>query len=225
MPVRVMLVEDHAVVREGLKALLQAEKDIVIVGEAESGEDVLEIAARTNPQVVVMDLRLKKMSGVEATRALRESFPGLKVIVLSMYDEEDMVMRALRAGAAGYVLKKAGVAELVKAIRFVAQGEAYLDPVIARRLVDRLQKEGAAGERGKTKEGPELTPREQEILLLIAQGLTNVEIARRLYISVKTVQTHRANLMQKLGVHDRVELVKYAFKSGLLSLEREGDDF
>ncbi|MFZ5631399.1 MAG: response regulator [Bacillota bacterium] len=223
MTIRVMLVDDHAVVREGLKVLLAAEGDIEIVGEADHGEEVVEVAARTGPQVVIMDLRLQNMSGVEATRALRESIPGIKIIILSMFDEEKMVIQALKAGAAGYVLKRAGVAELVKAIRLVTRGEGYLDPAITRRVVDRLQKEEVAEEYRRLEGGHKLTQREREILRLVAKGLTNVEIAQRLYISVKTVQAHRANLMQKLGIHDRVDLVKYAIKSGLLSLEELGD--
>jgi len=218
LSIRVVLVDDHAVVREGLKALLVLEEDIHIVGEAERGEDVLGVVSSTCPQVVVMDLRLQNMSGVEATRALRESFPEIKVIILSMYDEEEMVIQALKAGAAGYVLKRAGVAELVKAIRLVAGGEAYLDPAITRRVVDNIQKEDAS-QGQKRLDGHELTPREKEILRLVARGMTNAEIARDLYISIKTVQAHRANLMQKLGIHDRVDLVKYALKTGLLSLD------
>lgn len=216
--IKVVLVDDHAVVREGLKALLGLEENIQIVGEADCGEDVVGVVSRTCPHVVVMDLRMQNMSGVEATRALRESFPEIKVIILSMYDEEEMVIQALKAGAAGYVLKRAGVAELVKAIRLVAGGEAYLDPAITRRVVDSFQK-GDTYHGMKRLEGHELTPREKEILRLVAQGMTNAEIARDLYISVKTVQAHRANLMQKLGIHDRVDLVKYALKAGLLSLD------
>lgn len=223
MTIRVVLVDDHAVVREGLKVLLQSEADIEVVGEADSGEQALEVVAGTGPQVVVMDLRLQSMSGVEATSALRQSFPGIKVIILSMYDEEDMVISALRAGASGYVLKKAGVEDLVKAIRLATRDGAYLDPTIARQVVERLQKEGADGGHGRVDRGVDLTAREKEILRLVAGGLTNAEIARGLYISIKTVQAHRANLMQKLGLHDRVDLVKYAIKRGLVKLEDEED--
>ncbi|MBE3580423.1 MAG: response regulator transcription factor [Thermoanaerobacteraceae bacterium] len=221
MVIKVMLVEDHVVVREGLKALLAAEEDVVIVGEASTGEEALEVAARTDPQVVVMDLRLPRMSGIEATRALRQAFPNLGVVVLSMYDDENTILRALKAGASGYVLKRAGVSQLVEAIRLVAQGEVYLDPAVSRRVVEGLQRTGVGGGRTAEEEGPELTPGEQEILRLVAKGLTNAEIARRLFISVKTVQAHRANLMKKLGVHDRVDLVKYALRKGFWTLEEE----
>lgn len=221
MAIRVVLVDDHAVVRDGLKALLALEEGIEVAGEADCGEKALEVVAGVRPDVVVMDLRLKNMSGVEATKALRTSFPGVKVVILSMCDEKDVVMRALKSGAAGYVLKRAGVSELVGAIRLVAAGEAYLDPAIAKRLVDSLQN-GAMPEGQRQPEGGhDITPREKEILRLVAQGRTNAEIARELFISVKTVQAHRANLMQKLGIHDRVELVKYALKIGLLNLDKE----
>jgi len=218
--IRVMLVEDHAIVREGLKALLASEKDIEVVGEAGSFTEALQVAARARPEVVVLDLRLPDKSGIEVTRALKEAFPDIKkVVILSMYDEEELVIRALKSGATGYVLKRAGVTELLKAIRAVYSGEAYLDSTIARRVVEGLQKGVSLKQRVGAE--PELTPREEEILRLVVQGLTNQEIARRLFISIKTVQAHRANLMKKLGVHDRVELVKYALKKGLLQLEKE----
>lgn len=221
MTVSVVLVDDHTVVRDGLRALLQSEDDLEIVGEADSGEDALEVVERTAPEVVVMDLRLPNMSGVEATRALKKSFPRVKVIILSMYDEEDIVFQALESGASGYVLKRAGVEELVKAIHTVIDEGAYLDPAIARRVVDRLHKKSVTEVRGRQKGEDILTPREKEILMLVARGMTNSQIAAKLYISVKTVQAHRANLMQKLEVHDRVELVKYAVKKGLISLNDE----
>ncbi|MCG0277101.1 MAG: response regulator transcription factor [Thermanaeromonas sp.] len=219
MGIRVMLVEDHVIVREGLKALLASEQDIEIVGEAGNFAEALQVTAQTRPEVVVLDLRLPGKSGMEVCRALKEAFPDIKVVILSMYDEEETVIRALKSGATGYVLKKAGVAELLKAIRAVHSGEAYLDSTIARRVVEGLQK-GLPLNRGSETD-PELTPREEEILRLVAEGLTNQEIARKLFISVKTVQAHRANLMKKLGVHDRVDLVKYALRKGLLHLEKE----
>lgn len=223
MTIRVMLVDDHAVVREGLKALLSSEEDIEIVGETDCGERVLEVVAGTGPDVVIMDLRLQAMSGVDATRALKESFPDVKVIILSMHDAEDTVMSALKAGAAGYVLKRAGVEELVKAIRLADRGEAYLDPAITRRVVDRLQGMEEEEDRRQPDIGNDLTRREKEILRQVALGMTNADIARELFISVKTVQAHRANLMQKLGIHDRVDLVKYALRVGLVSLDEKAD--
>lgn len=218
MTIRIMLVDDHAVVREGLRALLNREKDLEVVGEAGSAAELMEQVDEVRPEVVVMDLQLGNgPNGIEATKELLQRRPELKVVVLSMFDDRHLVFRALSAGAKGYVLKRAGIEELSQAIRLVAKGEAYLDPQIARQVVNGLQ-EGLP--QGKKKDGSEveLTEREKEVLRLVAEGLTNAEIARRLFISVKTVQAHRANLMQKLGLHDRVELVKYAIKKGLLKL-------
>ncbi|WP_338818647.1 Oxygen regulatory protein NreC [Moorella thermoacetica] len=219
MAIRVVLVDDHALVREGLRALLEREGDIEVVGETGSAAGVLALAEESRPEVVVMDLQLGAgRNGVEATRELVEKKPEIKVVILSMYDDEELVFRALESGARGYVLKRAGIEELTTAIRLVARGEAYLDPQIARRVIEGLQ-ERLPFTRASRPEGPELTERELEVLRLAAEGLTNAEIARRLFISVKTVQAHRANIMQKLGLHDRVDLVKYAIKNGILKLD------
>ncbi|MDN5344202.1 MAG: two-component system, NarL family, response regulator NreC [Clostridia bacterium] len=221
MAIRVMLVDDHVVVREGLRALLAREQDIEVVGESGSAAGTLALVDEVRPEIVLMDLQLGAgQNGVEVTRTLVREKPGIKVIILSMYDDEELIFRALEAGARGYVLKRAGVEELVTAIRLVNSGEAYLDPQIARRVIDGLQERlpfTRAAEIGE----PELTDREREVLRLAADGLTNAEIARHLFISVKTVQAHRANIMQKLGLHDRVELVKYAIKKGILKLGPE----
>lgn len=221
MPIHVVLVDDHAVVREGLKALLNREADIEVVGEIGSAAGVLDLVQEARPEVVVMDLQLGAgQNGVEATRELVKKKPAVKVVILSMYDDEELVFRALEAGAKGYVLKRAGVEELVTAIRLVNSGDACLDPRIARRVIEGLQNRLLFTRAAETAE-PELTERETEVLRLAAEGLTNAEIARRLVISVKTVQAHRANIMQKLGLHDRVDLVKYAIKKGILKLEAD----
>lgn len=221
MPIHVVLVDDHAVVREGLKALLNREADIEVVGETGSAAGVLDLVQEARPEVVVMDLQLGAgQNGVEATRELVKKKPAVKVVILSMYDDEELVFRALEAGAKGYVLKRAGVEELVTAIRLINSGDAYLDPRIARRVIEGLQNRLPFTRAAETAE-PELTERETEVLRLAAEGLTNAEIARRLVISVKTVQAHRANIMQKLGLHDRVDLVKYAIKKGILKLEAD----
>lgn len=221
MAIRVALVDDHAVVREGLRALLTREKDIEVVGETGTAAGALELVDEVQPEVVVMDLRLGAgQNGVEATRELVKKKPVVKVVILSMYDDEELVFRALEAGARGYVLKRAGIEELVTAIRLVNEGEAYLDPRIARRVIEGLQERLPFSKAVETEE-PELTDREKEVLRLAAEGMTNAEIARRLVISVKTVQAHRANIMQKLGLHDRVDLVKYAIKKGILKLEAD----
>ncbi|WP_406677410.1 response regulator [Neomoorella carbonis] len=219
MAIRVVLVDDHAVVREGLRALLAREKDIEVVGETGSAAELLNLVDKVRPEVVVMDLQLgNNQNGVEATRALLRKWPDLKVVILSMYDDRELIFQALEAGARGYVLKRAGVEELIQAIRLAVKGEAFLDPQIARQVIDGLQQGFSAAREGDAGKA-ELTDREMEVLRLAAEGLTNAEIARRLFISVKTVQAHRANLMQKLGLHDRVDLVKYAIKKGILKLE------
>ncbi|MDK2817309.1 MAG: two-component system, NarL family, response regulator NreC [Moorella sp. (in: firmicutes)] len=219
MAIRLVLVDDHAVVREGLRALLTREKDIEVVGETGSTAELLNLVDKVRPEVVVMDLQLGNgQNGVEATRALLRKWPDLKIVILSMYDDRELIFRALEAGARGYVLKRAGVEDLIQAIRLAVKGEAFLDPQIARRVIDGLQ-QGFSAAREDDAGKAELTDREMEVLRLAAEGLTNAEIARRLFISVKTVQAHRANLMQKLGLHDRVDLVKYAIKKGILKLE------
>lgn len=219
MAIRLVLVDDHAVVREGLRALLTREKDIEVVGETGSTAELLNLVDKVRPEVVVMDLQLGNgQNGVEATRALLRKWPDLKIVILSMYDDRELIFRALEAGARGYVLKRAGVEELIQAIRLAVKGEAFLDPQIARRVIDGLQ-QGFSAAREDDAGKAELTDREMEVLRLAAEGMTNAEIARRLFISVKTVQAHRANLMQKLGLHDRVDLVKYAIKKGILKLE------
>ncbi|QGP91987.1 Oxygen regulatory protein NreC [Neomoorella glycerini] len=221
MAIRVVLVDDHVVVREGLRALLAGEKDIEVVGETGSVAELLDLVEEARPEVLVMDLQLGNgQNGVEATRTLLQRWPDLKVVILSMYDDRELVFRALEAGAMGYVLKRAGVEDLIRAIRLVVRGEAFLDPQIARRVIDGLQ-QGLPANRVDGDERVELTDREIEVLRLAAEGLTNAEIARRLFISVKTVQAHRASLMQKLGLHDRVDLVKYAIKKGILKLDAD----
>jgi two-component system response regulator NreC len=211
---RVLLVDDHAIVRTGLRMLFQAEPDIVIVGEAGSGEAAIAAVAALKPDVVVMDIAMPGMSGIEATRQIKAISPETAVLALTMHEEEPYFFQMLEAGASGYVPKRAAADDLVSAIRIVAQGQVFLYPSLARLLVqDYLQRE--------TVEQPEktdlLTPREREVLTLIAEGLTNREIAEALVISVKTVERHRENIMHKLNLHNRVELVKYAIAKGLIA--------
>jgi DNA-binding NarL/FixJ family response regulator len=211
---RVLLVDDHEIVRTGLRMLFQAEPDIVIVGEAGSGEAAIAAVAALKPDVVVMDIAMPGMSGIEATRQIKAISPETAVLALTMHEEEPYFFQMLEAGASGYVPKRAAADDLVSAIRIVAQGQVFLYPSLARLLVqDYLQRE--------TVEQPEktdlLTPREREVLTLIAEGLTNREIAEALVISVKTVERHRENIMHKLNLHNRVELVKYAIAKGLIA--------
>jgi two-component system response regulator NreC len=215
---KVLLVEDHVIVRQGVSALLDEEPDIAIVGEASDGSQALALVQKLRPDIVLMDLSLPGLGGVEATRQIRELYPGVRVLVLSMYDSEEYVFRALRAGASGYVLKQSTSTELVLALRAVAAGSTFLSPSISQILISDYMR------RVETQQSDDealsiLTPREREVLQLIAQGLSNRQIAEKLHISVKTVETHRGNMMNKLDVHDRAGLVKFAMDSGMVSLE------
>lgn len=214
--IRVVLVDDHAIVRTGLRMLFQTEPDIAIVGEADSGEAAIAVVTALKPDVVVMDIAMPGMSGIEATRRIKAVSPETAVLALTMHEEEPYFFQMLEAGASGYVPKRAAADDLVSAVRVVAQGQVFLYPSLARLLVqDYLQREAA----GQTEEADLLTPREREVLTLIAQGLTNREIAEALVISVKTVDRHRENIMHKLNLHSRVELVKYAIAKGLIKAE------
>ncbi|WP_043715648.1 response regulator [Symbiobacterium thermophilum] len=215
MAIRVLICDDHMMVREGVRMVLQSEPDLELVGEAGRGEEAVELTKALKPDVVIMDISLPDMSGIEATRLIKEAVPETRVIGLTMHEEEPFVLEFLRAGADAYIVKRSAAADLVGAIRAVMEGQAVLDPAVTRAVV-----EGYVSRPGRAVGQPEepcpLTPREREILVLIAEGLTNAEIARRLYISEKTVQTHRSNMLDKLGIHDRTELVRYAIRQGLV---------
>lgn len=216
--VNVLLVEDHAIVRQGIKALLEEEPDIVVVGETGDGSQALVLVENLCPNVVLMDLSLPGLGGIEATHQIRERFPDVRVVVLSMHEHEEYVFRALRAGASGYVVKQSTSTELVLALRAVAGGSTFLSPTISQILIDDYVHR--AGARDKDDAALDiLTPREREVLQLIARGFNNRQIAERLHISVKTVETHRGNMMRKLDVHDRAGVVKFAMDSGLITLE------
>jgi len=212
--IRVLLADDHAIVREGVKMILIKEPDIEVVGEASDGQEALDLVDRLKPGVVVMDISMPGMSGIEATQHVKERFPGVNVLALTMHEDESYVFKLLRAGASGYVLKRAAAQDLVQAVRAAAKGEAFLYPSVARKVVEDYLKRVETGEDRERYDG--LTEREKEILTVIAQGLSNQQIAQKLYISIKTVQTHRAHILEKLGLHDRTELVRYAIRKGLI---------
>ena len=209
-PIRVLVVDDHAVVREGLRAFLELQVGIEVVGEAADGEEALTAADRLRPDVVLLDLVMPRLDGVRALRALRERLPGARVIVLTSFLDDDKLLPALRAGAAGYLLKNAEPRELVRAVRVAHAGEALLDPVVAARLVESL----AAGEQDEPLD--RLTPREREVLVLIGHGFPNKQIAQRLDVSEKTVKTHVGRLLAKLGVDDRTQAAVLAVRAGLV---------
>ena len=213
-PIKLMLVDDHEIVRTGLRMMLEAEADLEIVSEAESGEEALELVSDNVPDVIIMDVSLPGIGGVEATRVLRDRYPEIKVLVLTIHEDERYFFQMLNAGAAGYLPKRAAPTDLVTAIRTVYQGNVYLYPSLATTLVgDYLQRAETGGDEQRSYD--ELTPRQRQVLTLVAEGLSNTEIADRLEISAKTVARHRENIMARLNLHSRTELVKYAIRKGL----------
>ena len=210
MTIRVLVVDDHAVVRTGLRRVLDAEKDIETVGEAASAERAVFEALEHKPDVVLLDVVMPGKSGIEGLPSLLQASPESKVLVLSMQDDPQYVREAFEAGASGYVLKEAADVEVVGAVRAVAAGDRYVHPALGARLV------AAEAEERKRAEADPLSDREREVLALLALGHTNQEIAALLYISVRTAETHRAHIMQKLGLASRAELVRYALDHGLI---------
>ena len=207
-PIRVLVVDDHAVVREGLRTFLELQQGIEVAGEAADGEEAIEAAERLRPDVVLMDLVMPALDGLAAMRAIRERVPGARVIVLTSFADDDKLLPALRAGAAGYLLKNAEPQELARAVRAANAGEALLDPHVAARLVDAL-----AGEKEPL---DRLTPREREVLQLIGRGFSNKRIAQGLRLSEKTVKTHVGHVLAKLGVDDRTQAAVFAVRAGLI---------
>jgi two-component system response regulator NreC len=215
--IRVLLAEDHTIVREGLKALLNATADLEVVGEVEDGRAAVDAVTRMQPDVVVMDLNMPKLNGVDATREIREKVGAPKVVILSMYDGEEYVRPAIRAGASGYLLKGSGLSDLVKAIRAVAGGEAFFSPAIAMILLRDSRGEGPPPESKDPADG--LTKREREVLTLVGDGKSSPEIAKILGLSVKTIEGHRGRIMAKLECHNVAGLVRHAIRLGLVKAE------
>lgn len=213
MATKLLLVDDHDVVRSGLRMLLESEADVVIVAEASSGQEALALIESQPPDVVVMDIGLPDMSGIEATRKIKAAHGDVAVVALTIHEDEEYFFQMLDAGASGYVPKRAAPEELLTAVRAAARGEVYLYPSMAKLLVkDYL--EGPDASDSERLDG--LTEREQEVLELVAEGDTNGEIGQQLSISPKTVARHRENIMQKLNLHSRTELVKYAIRKGII---------
>jgi len=213
--VRVLAADDQRVVREGLAMLLGLLPDVEVVGTAADGEEVLALAAELRPDVILMDLRMPRMDGVEATRRLRERDPAVKVVVLTTYADDRSVLDALRAGALGYLTKDAGAAEIQQALHRVADGQAALDPAVQLHLVEAIA-DGAPSAPSPAPLPDGLTPREAEVLTLIAAGLSNAEIAERLVVSEATVKSHVNHMLAKIGARDRAQAVGYAYRHGLV---------
>jgi NarL family two-component system response regulator LiaR len=218
--IRVLLAEDHVVVREGTRELIQREQDMEVVGEAGDGEEAIELAAELRPDVVIMDIAMPKVNGIEATKRIKELYPTTAVLILTAYDNEQYIFALLEAGAAGYLLKNVRRSELIDAVRAVRAGESVLHPVVTHKVLERLRSgEGRPGEKGGS--GDILSEREMEVLRLASKGISNKDIARELVVSVRTVQAHLGNIFNKLGVGSRTEAVLYALRRGWFSLDEE----
>ncbi|MCX6364138.1 MAG: response regulator transcription factor [Actinobacteria bacterium] len=226
--IKVLLVDDHRILREGLRALLSEQAGLVVVGDASDGEEAVALVAESHPDVVVMDMVMPRMSGLEATALIRKLYPQVRVLILSMYDDDEYVQRVIQAGASGYVLKGVAADDLVRAIREVHRGSSFLQPTIAAKLIEdyvrRVRGDPPAVIEAPRREVPAgdeepLTLREREVLALIASGNTNQRIADLLELSRKTVESHRTNIMKKLAAHDVTELVRYAIRTGLIPVD------
>ncbi|HUG79731.1 MAG TPA: response regulator transcription factor [Burkholderiales bacterium] len=212
MAIRILIADDHAVVADGLKHLIEAQGDLEVIATVGDGREAVRVAHELRPDVVLMDLSMPELNGADATRAIREREPQCRVIVLSMYADREYVRRALRAGAAGYVVKRSAAKEVVEAIRAVHAGQRYLSPKVADVVI---------GDYAEERDDPlaRLSAREREVLQLLAEGRTGAEIAQRLSLSQKTVETYRARLVEKLGIRDVAGLVRFAIQKGLVSLD------
>jgi DNA-binding NarL/FixJ family response regulator len=216
MDTKVLLADDHAILREGIRMVLDAQPGITVVGEAEDGRQALEMVESLQPDVVVMDIAMPNMNGAEATRQIRRRFPRTRVVILTMHENQQYLMQIVNAGATACVLKRSAGTELVTAVKAAARGESYFSPTMASMMLDvyrkRLVEEGSD-------ELALLTEREREVLQLVAEGKTSQEIADQLFVSIKTVQTHRMHIMEKLDAHDRTDLVRHAIRLGIIPPE------
>lgn len=210
---RILLAEDHTLVRAGIRSLLDRIEGMEVVAEAGDGQEAVRLARKHQPQLVVMDIAMEGLNGLEATRRIRSETPDARILILSMHANEQYVFQALQAGASGYLLKDAATEELELAIQAAFKGQTYLSPRISRRLVEDYLKHG------ESNPADQLTPRQREILQLIAEGRSTRAIADRLHVSVKTVETHRAQLMDRLDIHDVPGLVRFAIRTGVISAE------
>ena len=209
---RVLIADDHAIVRAGLRALLLEEAQFDLVGEAVGGYEAIDLVEKTDPDVMILDLSMPDLDGISVTRRIKPQFPDLKILILTLHEDEALLKEAIRAGAAGYILKRAAEAELISAIRVILRGDLYIDPSMVRGLLEETPNPRI----NQMDPTESLTPREMEILRLIVEGYTNRQIGQELNISIRTVEGHRANISGKLGLHSRVELVRYARQHGLI---------
>ncbi|MBI2847927.1 MAG: response regulator transcription factor [Chloroflexi bacterium] len=215
--IRILVADDHTLIRRGIVGLLDSQPDMQVVGEAGAGEETISKALAEAPDVILMDIAMPGINGLEATRTIKRQIPEIQVLILTMHDREDYLFQALRAGASGYVLKGADIQDLLTAVRCVYRGEVYLFPLVAKKLLADYLRRVESGEELASYDG--LTNREREVLQLVGQGKTLSQVAETLCISLHTAQTHRDNIMAKLELHNRAELVKYAIKRGLVFLD------
>jgi DNA-binding NarL/FixJ family response regulator len=214
--IRVLIADDHTLVRQGIRLLLETAPDVRVIGEASDGAEAIRLAQELNPDLVLMDIAMPNVDGLEATREIKQAQPGVQILALTMHEGEDYFFKILEAGAGGYVLKRAAAIDLLTAVRTVARGEVFLYPSVAKKLVaDYLGR--TEGQDNDVRTSASLTPREHEVLSHIAAGLSNREIAERLTVSLSTVQTHYAHIIEKLNLRNRTELVKYALRHGLIN--------
>ena len=216
MKTRVLLADDHQIVRESLRSAMEREGSVQVVGEAENGRLAVDMALELAPEVVLMDIHMPGLNGTEATRQIKAQNPGIKVLILSMYSQKQYVMAVLKAGASGFLQKNCSLAELLEAIAQVANGKSYLSPEVAGLVIDQAVKAGVAP---GVEDAPELSPRERQVVQLVAEGHSGKSIAEQMHISESTVDTHRRNIMLKLGLKGVAELTKYAVREGIVSLE------
>lgn len=214
--IRVLIVDDHTILRDGISALLALAADIEVIGEAENGREAIDRARQLAPDVVLMDIAMPAMDGLEATRRIHKEFPQMKVLTLTQYDDREHLLSLLEAGAEGFISKTAASSDLASAIRSVYQGDSFLSPSVAKLLLKHYRQGARAGRSQDPYD--QLTDREREVLKLLAEGHTSQEIADTLVISPKTVEGHRTNLMAKLDIHNRTDLVKYALRKGIITI-------
>ncbi len=214
--IRVVLADDHVVLRSGLRLLLNAQADIEVVGEASDGAEAISKTAELEPDVLLLDITMPNIGGIDAMRTIKEKTPSISILILTMHENEGYLLEVLKAGASGYVLKKAADNELMSAIRAVYSGEVFIPSSLTKSVVKEMVSGGVSREESVDNDQEQLSPRELEVLTLVAQGYTNQQTADRLYLSVKTVETYKARVMEKLKLRSRVELVRYALRHGFL---------